>query len=160
MPEVTETELPGFGVRYEFTTADGRQLGVLVHRSGRRDLLVYDEDDPDRCTETVGLDAESGQLLAELLGGTKVTQRLTEVQQRVQGLAIEWIPLAAGSPTVGRTIGELEIRTRTGSSVVAIVHEDQATPAPGPEHAFQADDVVVAVGTSEGIAQLRTLLKG
>ena len=160
MPEVTETELPGFGVRYEFTTADGRQLGVIVHRSGRRDLLVYDEDDPDRCAETVGLDAESEQLLAELLGGTKVTQRLTEVQQRVQGLAIEWIPLPAGSAAVGRTIGDLEIRTRTGSSVVAIVHEDQATPAPGPEHAFLADDVVVAVGTSEGITQLRTLLKG
>lgn len=160
MPDVTETELPGFGVRYEFATAEGRQLGVIVHRSGQRDLLVYDEDDPDRCTETVGLDPESGQLMAELLGGTKVTQRLTEMQQQVEGLAIEWIPLDTGSPAVGRTIGELEIRTETGVSVVALVHEDEATPAPGPDQPFEADDVVVAVGTAEGIAQVRTLLRG
>ena len=31
-------------------------------------------------------------------------------------------------------------------------------PAPGPEHRFEAGDVVVAVGTPDGLAQLRTLL--
>ena len=160
MPEVTETELPGFGMRYEFETAEGRQLGVIVRRGGTRDLLVYDEDDPDRCTETVPLDPEAGQVLAELLGGTKVTQRLAEVQQQIEGLVIEWVSLGEGSPAVGRTIGELEIRSRTGASVVAIVHGDDAEPAPGPDQELHADDVVVAVGTTEGIQQVRTLLRG
>jgi K+/H+ antiporter YhaU regulatory subunit KhtT len=31
-------------------------------------------------------------------------------------------------------------------------------PAPGPEFAFEAHDVVVAVGTPDGLAQLRSLL--
>lgn len=160
MTEVTESELPGFGVRYEFSTADDRQLGVIVHKSGQRDLLVYDEDDPDRCTETIALDPESSQLLTELLGGSKVTRRLGEMQQEVEGLVIEWIPIEADHPSVGRSIGELEIRTKTGVSVVAIVHDDHAQPAPGPEQELHGGDVIVAVGTKAGIEQVRTLLRG
>lgn len=160
MPEVTETELPGFGVRYEFTTGDGRQVGVLVHRSGRRDLLVYDEDDPDRCAESVPLDGESSQLLAELMGGTKVTERLGAMRQDIEGLVVEWLPLEAGSSAAGRTIGDLEIRSRTGVSVVAIVRGELAVPAPGPEEPLREGDVVVAVGTAAGTEQVRDLLHG
>jgi len=160
VPEVTEFELPGFGVRYEFTTADDRQLGVIVHKSGQRDLLVYDEADPDRCTETIVLDQESTQLLTELLGGTTVTRRLGEMQQEIEGLVIEWIHLEPGDPALDRSIGELEIRTRTGVSIVAIVHDDHAQPAPGPDQALHSDDVIVAVGTKAGIEQVRTLLRG
>ena len=37
MTEVRETQLPGVGVKHDFTTVDGRDVGVLVHRDGRRD---------------------------------------------------------------------------------------------------------------------------
>ena len=36
MAEVIETKLPGIGVRYDFRSASGTPVGVLVHRSGRR----------------------------------------------------------------------------------------------------------------------------
>jgi TrkA domain protein len=45
--EIQETALPGVGLRHDFTTRAGRQLGVVTHRTGRRDLLLYDRDDPD-----------------------------------------------------------------------------------------------------------------
>jgi TrkA domain protein len=45
--DVNQTPLPGVGLRYDFTTRSGRQIGVVSHRSGRRDLLVYDRKDPD-----------------------------------------------------------------------------------------------------------------
>ena len=50
MADVRETKLPGVGVRHEFTTDDGTDLGVLVHHDGRREILVYDSDDPDACS--------------------------------------------------------------------------------------------------------------
>jgi len=40
--EVERTALPGIGLRHVFTTSNGRRLGVVSHRSGRRDLVVYD----------------------------------------------------------------------------------------------------------------------
>jgi len=50
MATVRETNLPGIGVKHDFTTDDGREVGVLVHRDGRRDIVVYDAEDPDTPT--------------------------------------------------------------------------------------------------------------
>ena len=47
MADIEETELPGVGVRREFTTRAGMRLGVIQTRSGRRDLLLFDLDVPD-----------------------------------------------------------------------------------------------------------------
>jgi TrkA domain protein len=49
MGDVQETQLPGVGIRYDFVTKEGDRVGVLVHRSGRRELLLYQRDDPDSC---------------------------------------------------------------------------------------------------------------
>jgi TrkA domain protein len=159
MAAVREIQLPGVGVRHEFTTSDGTQLGVLVHRDGRRDLLIYDRDDPDSCTAILMLSREDTGTLAELLGASQVTETVVAVQQQIEGLSIEWITIEPDAPAVGTTIGEGELRTRTGASVVAVLRGTVTVPAPGPEHRFDAGDVVVAVGTSDGLSALRSLLQ-
>ena len=159
MAEVRETVLPGVGVRHEFTTADGEQVGVLVHRTGRREVLVYDEADPDSCRSQLSLSPDDSRTLAELLGVSQVSEAVSAVQQQIEGLAIEWLEVDHGSAAVGTTIAEGMYRTRTGSSIVAVIRGDSTIPAPGPELAFEAGDVVVAVGTTAGLSQLRALLR-
>ena len=157
MAVVRETKLPGVGVRQEFTTSEGTVVGVLQHHDGRHDLLVYDRDDPDTCSSLLHLDDEDTRTLAELLGASQLTEGLGAVQQQVEGLLIEWITLPADSIAVGTTIGEGMYRTRTGASIVAVIRGG-SIPAPGPEFAFEAGDTVVAVGTAEHLAALRTLI--
>ena len=60
MRKVTETDLPGVGVRFDLQTNAGRCVGVVVHQSGRRDLVVYDERDVDRARESVELSEDEG----------------------------------------------------------------------------------------------------
>ncbi len=158
MPEVRETRLPGVGVRHEFTTASGERLAVLSHRGGRRELVLYDRYDPDAATTVLHLSPDDTRTLAELLGATQVSEALAAVQQQLQGLAMDWITLPAGSRFATSTIGEGGFRTRTGVSIVAVVRGDNTIPAPGPEHQFEPEDIVVAVGTPDGLAQLRDLL--
>jgi TrkA domain protein len=69
--EIRETELPGIGVRQEFDTVTGTRLGVLTTRTGRKELLIYDREDPDSCRATVHLDPEDGVVLADLLGSSR-----------------------------------------------------------------------------------------
>ena len=157
MADVTEVRLPGVGVRHEYTTADGQRIGVLSHRSGRREILVYDRDDPDRCRTVLQLGSDDTHTLAELLGAPHLTEALAAVQ-RVEGLAIEWITVAATSAAAGRTIGEGRYRTVTGASIVAVLRGDTTVPGPGPEQGLEAGDVVVAVGTAAGLAHLEELL--
>ena len=61
--EIQETALPGVGLRHDFTTRAGRQLGVVTHRTGRRDLLLYDRHDPDATQEVIRLTQEEADTL-------------------------------------------------------------------------------------------------
>ncbi len=159
MAAVRETKLPGVGVKHEFTTDEGRDVGVLVHRDGRREILLYDIDDPDSCSSSLELTVADTRTMSELLGGSSVTAAVDAVQHEIEGLAIEWIELPRASSAIGTTIGEGEFRTRTGASVVAVIRGANTVAAPGPDFAFAAGDVVVAVGTVEGLAVLRDVLR-
>ena len=116
MPDVSETLLPGVGVRHEFVTASGERVAVLTHHTGRRELAIYDRADPDRCTTVLHLSAEDTRTLGELLGASHVSEAVTAVQQRLEGLAIDWVTIPDGSAAVGTTIAEGAFRTRTGTS--------------------------------------------
>jgi TrkA domain protein len=156
--EIRETTLPGVGLRHDFATRGGRQLGVISHRTGRRDLIVYNRRDPDAAQEVVRLTSEESDTLAELLGSSRVVARLAQLQQQVEGLAIDWLPIVAGSPYASGTIAETQARTRTGVSIVAVLHNGTATPAPQPDFRFQVGDTLVVVGTAAGIRALAWLL--
>jgi TrkA domain protein len=157
MPDIEETLLPGVGVRHEFTTVGGERMALLTHRSGRRELAVYDRDDPDVCRTVLHLSAGDTTALGELLGASQVSEAVLGAQQ-LEGLAIDWLTIPASSPFAGRTIADGEFRTKTGASIVAIVRSDATIPAPGPTMTFDAGDVVVAVGTPDGLTLLRSLL--
>lgn len=157
MPDIHETLLPGVGVRHEFTTSGGERMSLLTHRSGRRELALYDREDPDACRTVLHLSAEDTAALGELLGTSQVSEAVLGAQQ-LEGVAIDWLTVAASSRFVDATIADGEFRTKTGASIVAILRGETTIPAPEPATSFQAGDVVVAVGTPDGLTLLRSLL--
>jgi TrkA domain protein len=158
--DIQETTLPGVGLRHDFTTQRGHQLGVVSYRTGRRDLLLYDHDDPDACREVIRLSEEESDTLADLLGAARLTGHLAELQQQLEGLAISWLTIRADSPYAEGTIADTQARSRTGVSIVAVLRGQTAFPAPEPGFAFQAGDTAVVVGTSAGVRALTRLLDG
>lgn len=158
MPDIRKVTLPGVGARYEFTTEAGEQVGVIAHRGGGKEVLVYDDVDPDRCRTVLHMTAEETRALGELMGASTVNEVATAVEQDLEGLTIAWLRIAPASGVVGRTIGEAAIRSRTGVSIVAVVRDGQTIPSPPPGHTFEIGDIAVAVGTPDGIGQVRALL--
>jgi TrkA domain protein len=158
--DLIETALPGVGVRYEFTTADGDHLGVLVRRDGHRDLLVYEQEDPDACSASFVLNNEESAAIVELFGGSRVTERLSDLRHEVEGLAIEWVSIESDSPLARRTIGDGRIRTQTGASVVAVLRGDQSIPGPGPDFVLEHADIVLVVGSVSGVDHATQLITG
>ena len=159
MSEIDEVKLPGVGVRYEFETNEGKRIGVISHRTGLREIYVSRADDPDEFRRVLGLSADDARTLAELLGATRVAKQLSELQQRIEGLVIDWLPVRADSVYAGQTIGDARIRSRTGVSVVAMVRGDDAVPAPGPDERLESGDYLVVVGTARGVEQAVDLLR-
>jgi TrkA domain protein len=157
---VEETLLPGIGLRHDFETAAGRRVGVVSHRDGRRELVVYDARDPDACIAQIRLTSEEADALAEILGAARVIERLAALRQQVEGLVSEEIPIRAGSAYDGRPLGDTRARTRTGASIVAVIRGGEVIASPGPDFRFGAGDVVVVVGTPQGVAAVADILTG
>lgn len=159
MTELNEVDLPGVGVRYEFVTNQGQRVGVVAHRSGRREVYVADPDDADKFKRVLELSEDDARTLAEVLGAARVARELLELQQRVEGLAIDWLPVREDSPYAHRSIGDARVRSRTGVSIVALIRGDDAIPAPGPSEEMKPGDYLVVVGTPRGIEEVVELLR-
>lgn len=158
--EVFESRLPGVGVRYEFVTESGERLAVVVRRDNQREIALYDIEDPDRCRAAVTVGPAEAAVLVELLGGSKLTERLADLHHEVEGLAIEWVTMRAGCGLTDRSIGDGRIRTDTGASVVAVVRGTVSIPGPGPDLVFMAGDVVLVMGAAGAVDRAVERLAG
>lgn len=157
--DIEETLLPGIGVRYDMTTSHKQPFSVLIHRDGSADLATYDEDDPDEAIVSMTLDEDEVETLAELLGAPRVTRRIADLSKEIPGLHTGRIRITPGSQYDGHTLGETAARTRSGASVVAVVHETDITTSPGPETVLHAGDYLVAIGDDEALAKLGAILE-
>jgi len=80
------------------------------------------------------------------------------IQHRVKnGMQPRACRVPPGSPAVGRSIGELRLRSATGATVVGIRHDGRLVTNPGPDYRFAAGDEVTVVGTSDQQAAVRRL---
>ncbi|MBQ1023207.1 cation:proton antiporter regulatory subunit [Micromonospora sp. C95] len=148
---VEQTALPGIGVRHELVTESGRRLGVVSHRSGRRDLVLYDPDDPDASAADIPLTDDEAEALADILGASLMLGQLSGLREQAAGLLTEQIAIPAASPYVNRPLGDTKARTRTGASIVAVLRDGEVNVSPAPSFRFAAGDVVVVVGTRHGL---------
>ncbi|MCG3160808.1 MAG: Glutathione-regulated potassium-efflux system protein KefB [Acidobacteria bacterium] len=58
----------------------------------------------------------------------------------------ETVFIGDDSPSVGRTLKELDLRNRTGATATAIVRNGNMEINPGPEFKIEADDILVLIG--------------
>lgn len=156
--DLVETLLPGIGIRYEMTTRSGAPLAFVVRRDGGVEVSVYDAHDHDRARSAVRLDADEAATIAEVLGAPRITQRFADLSREVPGLRSARLAVEPGSPYVNRQLGDTRARTRTGCSIVAVVRGEQVVTAPYPQQVLRADDVLVVIGSGNGLDQLATLL--
>jgi TrkA domain protein len=156
--KVDVTPLPGIGTREDFVTHAGRRVGVIVHRDGKYELLVSAQDDPDRCVASTQLTSEEASTLANLLGAPQLVAQLADQQRDLTGITTQQLHVLPGSPYDGRRLGDAALRTRTSASVVAVVRAGTVHPSPGPDFPFEGGDLVVIVGTADGLSAAAEIL--
>lgn len=159
MGHLDETRLPGIGTRLEFVTEEGRRIGVVQHHGGRREVFVCPPDDPDTTQWSLRLSEEDAHGLVDAMGVVSVGETPGEPTYEVEGLVFEWLDVDSGSSASGRSIGQMQIRTRTGASVVAVLRSSGSVPAPEPDFVMQAGDTLVVAGTPHGVERVRSLLQ-
>ncbi|WP_317495064.1 TrkA C-terminal domain-containing protein [Haloechinothrix sp. LS1_15] len=156
---VDVTPLPGIGVRKDFAIRGGRRVGVISHRDGTLELVVSRAEDPDTAVASLPLTSDEAATLGNLLGAPQLVAQLREEHSELPGITTRQLPIAEGSPFDGRSLGEAELRSRTKVSVVAVMRAGQVQPSPEPDFVLAGGDLLVAVGTSEGLDAAVDLLR-
>ncbi|WP_320067258.1 cation:proton antiporter regulatory subunit [Micromonospora sp. RTGN7] len=155
---VEQTALPGIGMRHDLVTESGRRLGVVSHRNGRRDLVLYDPDDPDACQSDIPLTDDEAEALADILGASLMLGQLAGLREQAAGLLTEQVVIPAGSKYVNKRLGDTKARTKTSASIVAVLRHGEVIVSPDPTFRFEAGDVVVVVGTRKGLDGVTAIL--
>lgn len=156
--DVKEVLLPGVGLRYEFTSRKGDRIGIIARRSGDFDVVMYAREDPDEARPVFRLTDDEADTVAQILGAPRIAERFTELAREVPGLEAGQVRIAPESPFVGRPLGDTQARTRTGASIVAIVRDEDVLASPSPAELLRAQDVLIVIGTEEGIAGVEQIV--
>lgn len=102
-------------------------------------------------------DAVRQELYSPLYQAHQDYQALAHLQDASRLLQLIWVNITTGSKLAGRTIQDLEIRSRTGVTVVGVMREGKLIPNPGPSHRFTAGDVVAVLGDFEQRAAFQAM---
>jgi len=73
-------------------------------------------------------------------------QHLGKILPEVQ---VEMFFIIPGAPSMGRSLREMEIPTRTGALVIAVVRYSDVTHNPAPDFVLEPGDQVLVIGTRE-----------
>lgn len=153
--KVRETVLPGMGKKFSLTLKSGDELVIVIRTTGERALFLFPKGADEPCSEILLTDSEARELALILGGALYEPTPLHQAELVLRGLVLEWLNVSETSPLKGHNISELEIRKRTGASVIAIKRGEKIIPNPDPNEKFEIGDLILLVGTGEQIKRFQ-----
>lgn len=104
-------------------------------------------------------DAVRRELYAPLYEHHHDYETVSQLHSAVHLLDLTWLTLTADSPMIGQTISDLNIRRRTGASIVGVVQAGALQPNPGPDHRFERGDIIAILGNQSQLEAIRALVE-
>ena len=158
MSVVRESDLIGIGKKYQIETEAGDSMVVVIHDDGRRELYRHEETENEtHCVMTLS-DEESRQV-AGILGGLSYKPKALEtIEVALDDLRIEWYKVEPSNDGVNKSIGQLEVRQKTGASIIAAIKESESIINPGPDYVIEPGVTLVIAGKAKNIKLLKEIL--
>jgi CPA2 family monovalent cation:H+ antiporter-2 len=82
------------------------------------------------------------------------------LQRALPGTRVEYISVAEDWEAVGRSLKELDLRSRSGTIILAVVRDGNATVTPGSDFVLQGADHLLLLGSEEALDEAVTKLRG
>lgn len=155
------SELPEIGTKYEIESPKGDKVAVIFLATGEIELYVL-EADAEKPAVT-RLTSEEARRLGSVLTGALLTMEREDVEVSfadISDLRIHIHVCPVTKNVIGKSIENLEIRKKTGVTVVAISRKGQSIVSPPPETVFEEGDLIVATGERAQIKACQRVILG
>lgn len=160
MSSISEANLPGVGRKFQVETLSGDRLTIVIHDDGTRELYHFNRRNLDRPASVLTLTDGEARQIAGIVGGlTYVPKALPATEVVLEDLVLEWFTLPPGAAAAGKTISELQVRTKTGASIVSLIEPNRVTRT-NPEAGTTLNEgaTLILAGDRRSNAKLKHLL--
>jgi TrkA domain protein len=143
-------ELPGLGTKFELETEKGDKIAVIFLNSGRNQLYLLEKG--RAAPQVADLSPAEARRLGSVLTGAVIEAEKEAVEigfSALQDMRIRVHTYIARRNLAGKCIGDLQIRTRTGATLVAVSRQGKNVINPSPDFTFQEGDILLIIGESD-----------
>jgi monovalent cation:H+ antiporter-2, CPA2 family len=97
------------------------------------------------------------ELILELLQQPEPQQHMKQIETMLPGFGgLVSVTLEPGATAVGKSLAQLDLRARTGATVLAIGRGEGGFATPEPQEPLRAGDVLAIAGSNDAVAAART----
>ena len=146
--------LPGVGTKYEFETDKGDTVAIFFTKTGV--IQMYTLQKGCRTPSAAEMTPVEARRLGNILTGAIIQADQESVEIAFSALADLRITIHTFFVTasvVGKTIEDLQIRAKTGATVIAVCRHDRKIINPPPTFVFEKGDAALVIGESDQIKQ-------
>jgi TrkA domain protein len=160
MSTISEVFLPGVGRKFQVETMTGDRLVIVIHDDGTRELYHFTRKNMDRPASVLRLSDGEARQIAGIVGGlTYVPRNLPMAEVILGDLVLEWFTIEEEAACIGRSIRDLQARTRTGASIVSIIEADHTKSLnPEADTVLREGATLILAGDRRTIKALKRLL--
>jgi TrkA domain protein len=158
---IKSVDLPGIGTKYELETERGDKIAVVFMNSGRIQLYILEKG--SKIPSAAELNAWETRRLGSILSGAIIEPEEEAVEiafSALSDLRISVHTYKVSRNVVGKSIGELAIRRKTGVTIIAVARKGRNVINPPPSFTFEEGDLVVAIGEHEQLKRFETEVLG
>ncbi len=78
----------------------------------------------------------------------------------VGGVEVQTVPIPKGSSLIGKTLGEADIKSKTGGLIVGVGRSEKLIPNPSSSFEFKDEDMLIVLGRKKEIEKIESSISG
>jgi TrkA domain protein len=142
--------LPGVGTKYEFVTDKGDTVAIFFTKTGSIQMYTLQQ----RCNtpSAAEMTPMEARRLGNILTGAIIEADSDSVDLAFSALADLRITLhtyVVPAKIAGKTIEDLQIRAKTGATVIAVSRHSMNIINPPPSFVFEPGDAALVIGETD-----------
>jgi TrkA domain protein len=160
MSTVSEAYLPGVGRKFQIETVRGDRVVIVIHDDGDREIYHFERKSLDRPASVIILTDGEARQMAGIVGGlTYVPKAIATSEVVLEDLVLDWFTIEPGAACIGKTIRDLQARTKTGASIVSLIEPNHVKRTnPEADTVLNEGATLILAGDRQTIAALKALL--
>ena len=151
--------LPGIGTKYELETEKKDIIAIFFLKSGNIQMYPLPHDSSPPCVAE--LTPPEARRIGAILSGAIMEADKESVEiafSALSDLRISVHTYIIGKHCAGKSLEELQIRARTGATVIAVSRGGRNIINPPPGFTFEEGDAIVAIGEADQLRQLEQVI--